>query len=86
MNSVKIEHNDGTLALYSGFNKDEIYVNIGDIVYPKYNARGKTEIYDARKKHSINFSVFYYSTKKGVKLSSLSKNNQTEIINITPTF
>ena len=57
MNSVKIEHNDGTLALYSGFNKDEIYVNIGDIVYPKYNALGKTEIYDARKKHRINFSL-----------------------------
>ena len=29
---------------------------------------------------------FYYSTKKGVKLSSLSKNNQTVIIYITPTF
>lgn len=86
MNSVKIEHNDGTLALYSGFNKNEIYVNVGDIVYPKYNALGKTEIYDARKKHRINFSLFYYSTKKGVKLSSLSKNNQTEIIYITPTF
>ena len=86
MNSVKIEHDDGTLALYSGFNKDEIYVNVGDIVYPKYNALGKTEIYDARKKHRINFSLFYYSTKNGIKLSSLSKNNQTEIIYITPTF
>jgi hypothetical protein len=86
MNSVKIEHNDGTLALYSGFNKDEIYVNVGDIVYPKYNTLGKTEVYDARKKHRINFSLFYYSTKKGVKLSSLFKNNQTEVIYITPTF
>lgn len=86
MNSVKIEHNDGTLALYSGFNKDEIYVNIGDMVYPKYNALGKTEVYDARKKHRINFSLFYYSTKKGVKLSSLFKNDQTEVIYLTPTF
>tara|TARA_Y100001934_G_C12170485_1_gene686472 strand:- start:57 stop:983 length:927 start_codon:yes stop_codon:yes gene_type:complete len=86
MNSVKIEHNDGTIALYSGFNRDEIFVNVGDIVYPKYNTLGKTEVYDARKKHRINFSLFYYSTKDGVKLSSLSKNNQTEIIYITPTF
>jgi hypothetical protein len=69
MNSVKIEHNDGTLALYSGFNKDEIYVNIGDIVYIQNIMHlGKTEVYDARKKHRINFSLFYYSTKKGVKI------------------
>ena len=86
MNSVKIEHDDGTIALYSGFNKDEVYVSVGDLVYPKYNPLGKTEVYDSRKKHRINFSLFYYSTKNGVKLSSLSKNNQTEIIYITPTF
>ena len=86
MNSVKIEHNDGTIALYSGFNKNEIYVNVGDIVYPKYNTLGKTEVYDARKKHKINFSLFYYSTKNAVKLSNLSKNNQTEVVYITPTF
>ena len=86
MNSVKIEHNDGTIALYSGFNKNEIYVNVGDIVYPKYTTLGKTEVYDARKKHRINFSLFYYSTKNGVKLSNLSKNNQTEVIYITPAF
>ena len=86
MNSVKIEHNDGTRALYSGFNKNEIYVNVGDIVYPKYNILGKTDVYDARKKHRINFSLFYYSTKNGIKLTSLSKNDQTEVIYITPTF
>ena len=86
MNSVKIEHNDGTIALYSGFNRNEIYVSIGDLVYPKFNTLGKTEVYDSRKKHRINFSLFYYSTKKGVKLSSLFKNDQTEVIYITPDF
>ena len=86
MNSVKIEHNDGTIALYSGFNKNEIYVDIGDVVYPKFNALGKTELYDKRKKQRINFSLFYYSTKNGIKLSSLSTSSQTEVIYITPAF
>ena len=86
MNSVKIEHSDGAIALYSGFNKNEIYVNKGDMVYPKYNALGQTIIYDNRKKHRINFSLYYYSTKNGLKLSSLFKNDQVENIYITPTF
>ena len=81
MNSVKIEHNDGTLALYSGFNKDEVYVSVGDLVYPKYNPLGKTEVYDSRKKHRINFSLFYYSTKNGVKLSfSILKSPVTPVV------
>ena len=86
MNSVKIEHSDGTIALYSGFNKNEIYVNEGDVVYPKYNPLGETAIYDKRKKHRINFSLYYFSTKNGLKLSNLYEKNQIENIYITPTF
>ena len=86
MNSIKIEHNDGSIALYSGFNKNEIYVNKGDLVYPKYNPIGKTVVYDKRGKHRINFSLYYYSTKNGLKLSSLFKNNQIENIYLTPNF
>ena len=38
MNSVKIEHNDGTIALYSGFDKNKINVKVGDVVlYGKYS-------------------------------------------------
>ena len=43
------------LDFYSGFNKNEIYVNEGDVVYPKYNPLGETAIYDKRKKHRINY-------------------------------
>ena len=86
MNSVKIEHSDGTIAMYSGFNKNKIYVNIGDLVYPNYNILGETVLYDKRKKYRINFSLYYYSTKNGVKLSNLFQNNQIENVYVTPTF
>ena len=86
INSVKIEHKDGTIANYSGFDKDKIYVNVGDIVYPQFNSLGETIIYDNRGKHRINFTLYYYSIKNGVRISNISSNSKIENVYITPSF
>ena len=86
MNSVLIEHDDGTIASYSGFDNNKIYVETGDVVYPEINPLGKTTIFDSQKIHKIYFQIYYYHTKEGVKLSNLKSSNQTENIFITPTF
>lgn len=35
MNSITVEHKDGTIATYIGFNKDSIFVKPGQVVYPQ---------------------------------------------------
>ena len=86
MNSVKIEHNDGTIALYSGFDKNKINVKVGDVVYPQFNSLGETIIYDNRGKHRINFTLYYFSLKEGARMSNISTNSEVEDIYITPLF
>jgi len=86
MNSVKIEHSDGSIANYLGFDKSEIYVKPGDVVYPEINTLGKTTVFDNRGFHLINFSINYVSTINGLKISSLTSNKQLELVYITPNF
>lgn len=86
MNSIKIEHSDGSIASYSGFDKSDIYVKPGDVVYPVINTLGKTATFDNRGFHLINFSISYLSTINELKISSLKSNKQIESVYITPHF
>ena len=86
MNSVKIEHSDGTMANYSGFDKLKIYVKPGDIVYPQINKLGETTVFDNRGFHLINFSISYISTISGVNISNLKTNEQLEYVYVSPVF
>tara|TARA_B110000444_G_C18802168_1_gene578000 strand:- start:546 stop:1475 length:930 start_codon:yes stop_codon:yes gene_type:complete len=86
MNSVKVEHGDGTIANYSGFDKLKISVKPGDIVYPQINKLGETTVFDNRGFHLINFSISYIRTISGVNISNLKNNEQLEYIYVSPVF
>ena len=86
MNSVKVEHSDGTIAKYSGFDKLKISVKPGDIVYPQINKLGETTVFDNRGFHLINFSISYINTTSGVNISNLKTNEQLENVYVSPRF
>lgn len=86
MNYVKVEHSDGTIANYSGFDKLKISVKPGDIVYPQINKLGETTVFDNRGFHLINFSISYINTKSGVNISNLKTNEQLENVYVSPRF
>jgi len=86
MNSVKVEHSDGTIANYSGFDKLKISVKPGDIVYPQLNKLGETTVFDNRGFHLINFSISYISTISEMDISNLKSNKQLEYVYISPVF
>ena len=58
VNSILVEHPDGTLASYSGFKKGKIFVKEGETVFP-FSALGILAHYDVSKKHQLRLSVYY---------------------------
>jgi len=84
-NSITIEHNDGTFAFYSGFEKNSIQVHIGQQVYP-YTPLGTLSFYD-QKKYNLGFYL-YYNTKEITRKSvhESFKGKESPYSYITPYF
>ncbi len=79
-----MEHSDGTMARYVGFNKNAIFVNLGQTVFPQTEL-GQLDSFN-NAKYRLYFDVYYlkdidFTTMKNRTLAS---ENQTS--NITPYF
>lgn len=59
-NEVLIEHKDGTIATYKGLDNKEIFVKVGQQVYPQ-TALGKLQRMDARKMYRLVFCIYFLS-------------------------
>ena len=62
VNSILVEHPDGTFASYTGFKKGAIAVAEGQTVFP-YTPLGLLSYYDSRKLHSLRLMIYYRSNK-----------------------
>lgn len=62
-NGIKVEHADGTIASYSNFAKNEIFVKEGDVVCPQTRL-GLLMKNKEGKKQSLRFAISYLSSKK----------------------
>lgn len=62
MNRVLVEHKDGSVAQYSGFDKNEIFVKVGQTVYPQTKLGVLGMFSNAT--YRLYFSVFYVHLKK----------------------
>lgn len=76
VNSILIEHPDGTLASYTGFKKGSIFVTEGQTVFP-FTPLGMLAHYDVSKKHQLRLGVYY--------LADTNKDDQDENTNIKKT-
>ncbi len=86
VNSILIEHKDGTMASYSGFKKDCVFVKLGQFVLP-HEPLGIVENYGADGVNELRFLIYYLSNikdfnKKVTKMSD--KINRYSYI--TPVF
>ena len=84
-NSIIIEHKDGTVATYKGFDKNKIKVYLGQTVYPQSNL-GELARFDSRNLYRLYLSIFFYKTVKGKSLNNISSSNDYEIYYLTPKF
>lgn len=57
VNSILIEHEDGSYSSFKGFKKGEIFVEEGNTVYP-YTPLGKLSFYDAAKTYSLRLMIY----------------------------
>jgi hypothetical protein len=57
-NSILIEHIDGSVSSYKGFDKNQIFVKLGQEVYP-HSFLGKLEKFNTPN-YRLDFSVFHY--------------------------
>lgn len=58
INSILVEHGDGTLAKYEGFEKLGVFVEEGQTVYPR-TPLGTISKYDNREQGQLRFSAYY---------------------------
>lgn len=77
MNRITVEHNDGTLARYIGFNKNNILVKLGKTVYPQTRL-GVLDSFD-NSSYRLYFDVSYLKEVdfNSLKNRTLSSDNQT---------
>ena len=69
-NTIQIEHEDGTYALYKGFKKNSFKVNLGDVVYPN-TMLGTLNKFN-NQNYTLHFTIFYLN-----KDLSFTTTNQT---------
>ncbi len=74
VNELVIEHEDGTLARYSGIKKNSFMVKLGQTVYPR-TPLGVTERYDKSMKGQLCFMIYYLCD------ITLQKDNRETLIN-----
>jgi antitoxin component YwqK of YwqJK toxin-antitoxin module len=88
VNTILIEHPDGTLASYSGFKKGSIFVKEGQTVFP-YTELGVLAHYDVSKIHQLRISVYYLAEDEVDNNSNddtTKKNNNRYYEYINPYF
>jgi len=86
VNSILIEHSDGTLASYSGFKKGSIFVEEGQTVLP-FTPLGILAHYDVSKKHQLRLSVsFLADTNNDYQDDNATKKNKRYYEYINPYF
>jgi hypothetical protein len=71
-NTITIEHEDGTIAFYTGFIGNGIFVREGDIVYPQTNL-GILSKYDVSKNYNLSVQLYYMTKMKAEDYLEKSK-------------
>jgi hypothetical protein len=84
-NSILIEHEDGTYAIYKGFKRDSFKVRLGDIVYPQ-TMLGTLNWFN-NESYILGFSIYYFDKNLMFTTSSSTlKKLKAPYIYITPLF
>ena len=84
-NSISIEHIDGTVATYKGFDKNTIQLKEGETVYPQ-TTLGQLVKYDKRDIYRLYLTLYSYSTKDNISFFNLNSSDDYEITYLTPKF
>ena len=84
-NSISIEHIDGTVATYKGFDKNTIQLKEGEMVYPQ-TTLGQLVKYDNREIYRLYLTLYSYTTKDNISLFRLNSSDDYEITYLTPKF
>ena len=84
-NSISIEHIDGTVATYKGFDKNTIQLKEGETVYPQ-TTLGQLVKYDKRDIYRLYLTLYSYTTKDNISLFNLNSSDDYGITYLTPKF
>lgn len=82
-NMIRVEHVDGSFSQYKGFDRNKIFVNTGDIVYPQ-KPLGMLERFDKRDIYKLTFTAYFLirdNEKDEIRNSIKIKGRSTECIN-----
>ena len=80
-NSILIEHIDGSYAAYKGFDKNQIFVKLGQKVYP-HTPLGKLEKFN-KTNYRLDFNTFHYlkNLLDDKKSTLKNRNHKTKYLN-----
>ena len=84
-NLISIEHIDGTVATYKGFDKNTIQLKEGETVYPQ-TTLGQLVKYDKRDIYRLYLTLYSYTTKDNISLFNLNSSDDYGITYLTPKF
>ena len=84
-NSISIEHIDGTVATYKGFDKNTIQLKEGETVYPQ-TTLGQLVKYDKRDIYRLYLTLYSYTTKDNISLFNFNSSDDYGITYLTPKF
>lgn len=83
-NSIVVEHPDGTFAEYTGFKRNEIFVNIGQQIYPQTEL-GTIDLLN--NVYRFDFCIYYKSiVKRAVPTNSKNASTDTVYKFLSPYF
>jgi hypothetical protein len=83
-NQILIEHIDGSYASYNGFHKNQIFVKLGQEVYP-HTVLGKLEKFN-KTNYRLDFNIFHYLENLLDDKKSTLKNRNYKIQYLNPNF
>ncbi|WP_372745116.1 hypothetical protein [Lutibacter sp.] len=84
LNRIVVEHDDGTVARYIGFNKDLITVKLGQTVYPQ-SKLGVLELFD-NELYRLYFDVSFLKEIDFNELKNLNLKSESQSEHINPYF
>ena len=83
-NLISIEHKDGSYATYIGFDKNEIFIELGQKVYP-HTLLGKLEKFN-KSNYRLDFNTFHYLKNLLDDKKSTLKNRKQKTKYLNPKF
>jgi len=85
INTIRVEHSDGTYAFYTGFKKNSIFVKLGQTVYPQTKL-GILDVFNTGR-YRLSFAISYLidTNLKTQKKQNL-KNQKSRYAYLTPYF